>query len=191
MHRAARRQRRDRVETLQRLEQRLRRIGHPRDLEHGRGLRQQAPRPLPQTLDQHGPEPLGGHRAQLLERARHHLADGIEHVSGVAGLGERRERDPKQLRQVRAGALLDEERQGVHETHEPVVLLVLHELERRLLQPRVAPLLREPFQQLGEHGAALGSASRFAQPDREREAHVQIIGDDRPRALQRLDALRV
>ncbi len=68
---------------------------------------------------------------------------------------------------------------------------MLDELERRLLEPGVALFRGEAWQQLGEQGAATVALAGLAERYRQEQAQLEIVRDDLPRPLQRLDARRL
>ncbi len=68
---------------------------------------------------------------------------------------------------------------------------MLGEFERGLLEARVTLLGREPGREVGEQRAPLIPFADVAETDREQETELEVLGQDGPRAAQRLDPIRL
>ena len=186
-HGSARGQRRHRIEALERRNERLQAIAEAGDREHLRHVGQTRPRALPDRFDQRLPEGLGA----AFAGAAHHFAQRLLDLPRVTARRQRGERHFEQLPGFLGGALRHHLGQHADHGHQALGILVLDEFQRRLLEPGVTTFGRESRRQLPEQGAALLRVSAFAEPHRQQEAELEIVGQEAPRPLQRLDAGRL
>jgi hypothetical protein len=87
--------------------------------------------------------------------------------------------------------VLRDHRQRLDETLEPVRVVVLGELQRRLLETRPSLLGREARQELGEQLAPLRRLAGLAEPHREQQAELEIVRHERPGSAERFNARRL
>lgn len=188
-HAAARRQRSDRVERLDRLRERRVGIAEPA-LFDGRGrVRHRRAGTLAERLGDRRPERLGGLGALRGGGGRDDPAQRFERAAGGSALRQTADHDVGERFRLLEGALRRDRGQGLRDLHEPLVVVVLDELEGRLLDPAPALLGGETRRQFGEQRATIVVLLRVAEAPGEQQRELEIVGVDRPRARERVNPL--
>ena len=161
-------------------------------LRHGRvQVRNRRAGTLAQRQRHRVAERIAGRLAAGGHRGRHHRAQRLERLAGAIGLREALRRDVGERAHFLDRALRRHDGQHLRELREPVPVVVLHELQRGLFEARPARLDREPRRELGEQRATIVALARLAQPLRQQQRQLEVVGVDRPRARQRVDALGI
>jgi hypothetical protein len=190
-HPATRRERRDRIERLDGLGERRVDVEQA-TLHHGLvELRHMLAQALLERLGDRLAERLGGRLALRRDRHGDGLAQRLERLTGMTGRGQPVRGDRRDARGLLERTLAGERRDRGRDVDQALPVLRGGELLGGTLEFREQPVLGEARRQLAEQRATIVIAARGTEPVGQRLGEVEIVGNDRPGARQRVEALRI